>query len=85
MSYVYRCRECRASAPPAATRQAAEQLRDEHRTAHHGGLVPAGDEVVHATTPAASGTRYMSGRKVLAGIGVLIVAETAARIYSRLH
>ncbi|MGW1847708.1 hypothetical protein [Streptomyces sp. NPDC001966] len=84
MSYVYRCRACRASAPPAATRQAAEQLRDEHRTAHHGGLVPAGDEVVHETTPA-SGTRSVSGRKVLAGIGVLIVAETVARIYSRLH
>ncbi|MFF9322981.1 hypothetical protein ACF1BP_37165 [Streptomyces sp. NPDC014735] len=85
MSYVYRCRACRASAPSAATRQAAEQLRDEHRATVHGGLVPAGDEVVHETTPAASSARYASGRKVLVGIGVLIVAETAARIYSRLH
>ncbi|MEV7722657.1 hypothetical protein [Streptomyces sp. NPDC088184] len=82
MSYVYRCRACRASTPPAATRQAAEQLRDEHRIAHHGGLVPEGDEVAHETAPAA---RYVSGRKVLVGIGLLIVAETAARIYSRLH
>ncbi|MCX5431874.1 hypothetical protein OHU11_29945 [Streptomyces sp. NBC_00257] len=84
MSYVYRCRACRASAPSSATRQAAEQLRDEHRASHHGGLVPAGDEVVHETAPVSS-ARYMSGRKVLVGIGVLIVAETAARIYSRLH
>lgn len=89
MSYVYRCGSCRASAPPAVTRQAAEEVRDHHRATVHGGLEPAGEEIVRArsTAPArsADGTRYVSGKRVLIAIGALLVAETAARIYSRLR
>lgn len=89
MRYVYRCGSCRASAPPAATQQDAEAARDEHRATVHGGLVPAGEEIVRArsTAPAAraDGVRYVSGKRVLIALGVLLVAETASRIYSRLR
>lgn len=85
MTYRYRCGACRASAPPTATRAESEARRDHHRDTVHGGLVPAGDRVVRVRGSDARDpdVRYVSGRAVLIGIGVLAAATAVSRILGR--
>jgi hypothetical protein len=80
MLYVYRCRRCRASSPPAP-RSDAEEYRQEHRDEKHGGLVPDGESLdrVPGSTPDPDG-RYVSTSVVLALLALLAVASAVARI-----
>lgn len=83
MLHIYRCRQCRASSPPAS-RRAAEAYRQRHRKGEHGGLVPAGEEIVRVpgSTPDPD-SRYVSTSAVLGGLGLLALAEFAARAFGR--
>lgn len=80
MSYVYRCRRCRASSPPGP-RSDAEEYRQQHRDEEHGGLVPDGESLdrVPGSTPDPDG-RYVSTGAVAALLLVLAVASIVARI-----
>lgn len=84
MPYVYRCRQCRASSPPAARRAAAEAYRQQHRDDEHGGLVPAGESIdrVPGSAPDPDG-RYVSTGALLGGLALLAVAEFIARVFGR--
>lgn len=83
MPYIYRCRQCRASSPPAS-RGTAEAYRQQHRDDEHGGLVPAGESIVRVpgSTPDPDG-RYVSTGAVLGGLALLALADAAARVFGR--
>lgn len=83
MPYVYRCRKCRASSPPG-TRRTAEAYRQQHRDGEHGGLVPDGERIerVAGSSPHPDG-RYVSTSALLAGLGLLALAEMVARLWGR--
>ncbi|MET7457696.1 hypothetical protein ABZT03_38775 [Streptomyces sp. NPDC005574] len=83
MPYVYRCHRCRATSPPG-TRHAAEDARREHRDVEHGGLAPDGERIVRVpgSTRHPDG-RYVSTGGLLAGLVLLALAETVARLWGR--
>lgn len=83
MPHVYRCRLCRAAGPPG-TRRAAEAHRQVHRDVEHGGLVPAGEEIVRVpgSTPDPD-SRYVSTAAVLGGLALLALASAIARALGR--
>ncbi|MFD5033626.1 hypothetical protein ACFWM0_24945 [Streptomyces sp. NPDC058405] len=83
--YRYRCGRCRASSPPATTRAEAEAHRDYHRATVHGGLVPDGESIEPVRGEAARdpNARYVSGRAVLFGLGLLAAASVISRILGR--
>jgi hypothetical protein len=83
MSYVYRCRRCRASSPPGP-RWDAETYRQQHRDERHGGLVPDGESItrVPGSAPDPDG-RYVSTGAVLALLALLALASVLARLLSR--
>jgi len=80
MLYVYRCRRCDASSPPAP-RAEAEAYRQQHRDAEHGGLVPDGESLtrVPGSIPDPDG-RYVSTVAVVALLAVLALASIVARL-----
>jgi len=83
MPYVYRCRTCRAASPPA-TRQATEAYCRQHRDSEHGGLVPAGEEIVRvAGSTRHPDSRYVSTGAVLGGLALLALASAIARALGR--
>ncbi|MET9734302.1 hypothetical protein ABZZ79_27785 [Streptomyces sp. NPDC006458] len=83
MPHVYRCRQCRAASPPA-TRRAAEAYRQEHRDIEHGGLIPAGEDIVRVpgSTPDPD-SRHVSTSAVLGGLALLALASAIARALGR--
>ncbi|MEW1798148.1 hypothetical protein [Streptomyces niveus] len=85
MTYRYRCGTCRAAARPTATRAESEARRDHHRDTVHGGLVPGGDRVVRVRGAEARDpdVRYVSGRAVLIGLGLLAAATAVSRVLGR--
>ncbi|ODA69531.1 hypothetical protein [Streptomyces sp. AVP053U2] len=83
MPHVYRCRQCRAASPPT-TRKAAEEYRQAHRDVEHGGLVPAGEEIVRVPgSTRDSDSRYVSTGALLGGLALLALASAVARALGR--
>lgn len=84
MPYVYRCRQCRASSPPAPRRATAEAYRQQHRDDEHGGLIPSGESVERVAGAARDpDARYVSTAALLGGLGLLALAELVARVLGR--
>ncbi|MFC8002933.1 hypothetical protein ACFUCH_03695 [Streptomyces olivaceus] len=83
MPYVYRCRQCRAASPPT-TRQEAEAHRAEHRATEHGGLVPAGEQIVRVPGSTRDpDSRYVSTAAIAGGLALLALASAIARALGR--
>jgi hypothetical protein len=82
MPYVYRCRRCRASSPPGS-RHEAEDARQEHRDAKHGGLAPDGERIERVPGSARHPDgRYVNTGMVFVVLALLMLAECTARIAS---